>query len=247
MDQSETRNLRVVGHDNPNPFLQPIVFFSMAALPKTAGRASLRFGNEKVQWPERHGPSIFLPSVHGELSFYVLQGGERFLVRFSGRNYFGGTDADESIFLTEVTEEAFQMYLEHGDYGFYESLKPAELKVLEKEWPNAILKRQGDVFAFWCSEFGEDFKELGGYIFACAEEFKKRCIFETCTGDAIPFADTRHVINGGLLAVSTWNEAYAFGTVSAPDHRPLVLGDRPHRLFRATNLVRPRNGGCGDR
>mgnify|MGYP001599214359 CR=1 FL=1 len=256
MDQSEVLRLEKAVDDFA---LVPktLVFFSTAGLPKTAGKAELQFASGNfatLQAPQRVGPVVMFPSRAGELVYHALRGGYQFLVEVDGRAYFGGTDdSDESVFLVEVTKEATQAFSDDGEAGFYASLKPKELKKLEEGNPRGETRRQGDIFAFWCPAFG---KSLHSVVHDDIQEINNwygETVIKVVDSDSIQFQGTRHAVKGRAAHIS-WkakngaeaSDTYYVGEMHAPDHKPLVFGNRPHRLFQAANVVRPRPG-CGDR
>lgn len=251
MGASEGRCLKAVGvEENFHLIPRTRMFFSEEGLPATVGVAELSF-DEELRSPERDGCHIKFPSRMGKLVYHALRGGTQFLVEVGGQVYFGGTDDDGSVFLTEVTSAARDAFGESGEIGFYNSLKPEELKALEESNSQGVTKRQGDVFAFWCPTFG---KSIRGYVsdrlsWKRSSDDKKQTEFTVYDGAEYRFAETRHHVEGRVLVVKEGSDVLTLytGLLHAPDHKPLPLGDRPHVLFRTANLVRPRSGGCGDR
>jgi hypothetical protein len=249
MDQSEILRLEAAQEFALAPRTR--IFFSTEGLPERAGEAFLKWGNESVRAPRQIDKDILLPSQYGQVTFHSVRAETQFLVEFNKHFYFGGTDSDRNVFLTEVTNAAYEAFAGEGEQGFYESLKPAELQGLEERHPQGVTKRQGDIFVFWCPAYGKSIEAL---IRALMSETKYTNEFTVRShiGTTLAVLDTRHWIDGRSLIVDVKEDnlvrkgQYAVGTINAPNHEPLMLGKRPHRLLRAANLVRPRNG-CGDR
>lgn len=249
MDLSESRCLETEFGLQP----KTMVFFKPEGLPEKAGRAVLQFW-PGVAAPERDKELIKLPSRQGELVYHALRGGGQFLVEVGRHAYFGGTDDDESVFLVEVTKEALQAFADGSEREFYDSLKPKALKKLEEDNPHGETRRQGDIFAFWCPIFGKSASELVMEYTKELESWRGTTTVQVVDAVDIQFGTTRHYVNGRSIRI-TWederrasrdDETYYVGEMTAPDHKPLVFGKRPHLLFPAANVVRPRPG-CGDR
>lgn len=233
-----------------------LAFFTKDRLPQKAGIAELVF-SDAIRQPLREQNLIALPAREGELVYHHLKGGMQFLVEVAGHAYFGGTDDNPNdnpnVFLTEVTTDAIEIFRGGTEIDFFESLKPVELRELENADPSSVTRRQGDIFAFWSPAFGETVQTLIG------KTLKRQGVGHEITlyaemGVRLTYSTTRHTVCGRYIKVSvklksvdTVHEiGYFTGDLAAPDHKSLKLGNRPHRLFQATNLIHPRPG-CGDR
>lgn len=180
-----------------------------------------------------HPESIFLPLGNGKLLFISASGGYlgNLFVRFS----FCGKD--ESPFHVFVQDKAVAAYKEGGSERFFESLVPKFMKELRDrpDIPDSYV-RQGDWFAnrlpFSWREI-EQFVRLGRGKEFGIEEVKK----ESLDG-------TRHHFTGRLargVPIFGWKCTVLEGTISAPDHSPLVLSGGPHVIAQTANLTNPKS------
>jgi hypothetical protein len=224
--------------------------FEMSELPRTAGRAILKFGAEERMHLERDGKEITLPG-DPEMDFFPLMEGQQFLVRKnitdrdSGRYetavWFGGTD--ENPFLVRLDPQVFTTFSrftskQRGkqEEVFKESLKPTAIKALEIAFGVRAL-RQGDIFA--CPlPFKID--ALQGAALAL------RMGNVTINHDAekVSLFRTRHSITGTLGTFERHQNdrdrstVVGVGVLRAPDHQPLEL-KTPHILEQAEYLYEP--------
>src|SRR5258706_13034369 len=114
MDMSESRNLTVIPATDKFALVpRTMIFFSEDRLPEKVGKAELSFYSG-ISFPQREGKFIKLPSRQGQMVFHSLRGGNQFLIEVSGRNYFGGTDNDESILLSEVNGVTLSAFADAG-------------------------------------------------------------------------------------------------------------------------------------
>lgn len=211
--------------------------FEIGELPKKAGVAKLKFNNNGTtpEIPYRRGSTIKLPG-NSEVEYFSLMDGVQFLLRSTDKNkkplfWFGGTD--EQPFLVRLRQEPFLSFMNRGEEGLFNDLKPHVIKKLEKElkWST---KRQGDIFAIKLPYTWDDLKR-NSLIFSDraveAVEQKKINVF-----------DTRHNLNGLISRVSFYSSKYFIGegVLSAPDHAPLKI-EGPHLLAQTQGLYDPQN------
>ena len=197
-----------------------------------AGLATLRYA--EVKFPSRKGDVITLPDRGWDI-FQILPDFSQFLLLKSEaeesdsrytehrKAWFGGTD--EQPFLVELTENAD---LGDGASGawldvwkrdkFFEAIKPEIIGRFEKHYGKEKTLRQGDMFC---------------YPMPIQSWDKLLCVLETveCLHfmpykyylNAWPLYDTRHKFKGD---VAFWGDnIVGKGTISAPDHSPLVLNN----------------------
>ena len=217
-----------------------------SSIPRRLGLARLVLG-EGINVPERDGDVITLP-YDAEWEFFLLnhEGKEdQFILSNAraNRHWFGGTD--EKPFLVQVDANAVKCYCQFGplrDNHFYASLRWREVDELScgthRKW-----RRQGDIFAV---PLGVSWKTLMG-SFKLTTPNEHSMVDVGNNGDYNVF-ETRHVLSGQMLVSTSRVTIYgvgvvlvASGVVRAPDHRDLELGDMPHALYQAANLVNPAN------
>ena len=223
----------------------------MESLPERAGLARLNFVSKagdrvlKDQFGRsvlafRRDDTIFLIN-NPQAELFWLKNGNQFL--FVGPNFiwelgrsqiwFGGTD--EQPFLVNLEPEAYQAFLDHGEAGFYQALKPKIIKAIEEEF-GVSSKRQGDIFAV---PIGFSWQELSRLSLLVSEEklqpqpvslmslFGTRHRFSGQISYLEHLASLSHKLDErdtylgqGLKVVDTY---LAEGLVEAPDHSPLEL------------------------
>jgi hypothetical protein len=165
--------------------------------------------------------------------FYSIKDGQQFLFTLpdprhgdeNRRLFFGGTD--EMPFLVELELAALEGLI-GGEEAFFEGLKPSKLRNAERNLNNKT-KRQGDFFA------------VGPKVNAQWKNFFVRNLkgnkFSLSLVEDQPLLDTRHTFSG--LLASTEGYMVGEGTITAPDHEPLVLKG-PHVIIQAQYLMRPK-------
>lgn len=194
--------------------------FEMGTLPKKADLATIRFGYKGERNPPlRKGPNIILPDSP-ELEFFWIQEERQFLIRFLNINggfrvCFGGTD--EKPFLVDMGSSIFEIFKERGAEGFYDAIKPQDIKDFEKEL-GVTCKRQGDIFAV---PIPYSWQEMRRFLFLFnREKLKEKEVTSS------PVFGTRHKLTGTEISLGRWfsNPAVlANGVIEAPDHAPLKL------------------------
>lgn len=181
---------------------------------------------KKLHLPRRP-ESVFLPLGEGKLLFINMAG------QVSANRGYSFCGMDEAPFHSFVTSDAVEAYKEGGPEGFLESLVPSLMKMLRgrSDIPDGYA-RQGDWFAnqlpfSW--EEVERFVRLGRDREISAKEVKRE-----------PLNGTRHLFTGRIamdVPLFERNCMLVEGTISSPNHRPLVLSGAPHVIARAANLV----------
>jgi hypothetical protein len=197
---------------------------------------------QDVSVPERFGEDIFLPPVRNA-EFHLLNDGSQFLYRippvessrgyrYSGSLYFGGTD--ENVFLVQLEQRLYNLFIKDGEDRFYDALKPEPIKNVEEKW-KIVTKRQGDIFA---SPLPISWEEIEKVIYLYL--FKKPEVVEV---EEKTIFGTRHKITGPCienLQTKTYRPSYSIaeGLIEAPDHTPLEL-EGLHLLAQTNGLVDP--------
>jgi len=195
----------------------------MKKKPTKAGIAEINWVEDKSGYGDldirREGDKIYLPD-YPEHEFIPLQGGKQFLFRNRSltRFWFGGTD--ENSFLVRITSEAFASYKKSGAKAFYEFLKPATIRYLEKRFKRVKAKRQGDIWAFPIPVSWKTLDLLGDLLY----DFKY--IIPPKTKSNMVFG-TRHEIDGRYNdsedGLNDSPMAFVEGTLTSPNHKSLKL------------------------
>lgn len=196
-------------------------------LPTKAGIATIKWVSYG-KTPSIRDQEIRLPSeVNNE--FFALDGGNKFLFVNDGPDprefWFGGTDA-KSVFLVEVTEEAFEAFVDKGENGFFDHLKPDKIKELERVWKTQA-GRQGDIWYLKVSLSWTKFDSLVGLIDSESSESG------IVTG---PVFGTRHTLTGRCIERD--DLVIGSGVLEAPNH-PTVKLNGPHVLMQNDGLQEP--------
>lgn len=205
--------------------------------PTSAGKARLVFTKDVVV-PTLEDEVIRLPA-DPEAEFFPLKDGDQFLFRCSipperrGDSaqqsvWFGGTD-EQRPFSVRLHEDAFSAFIRGRERGFYNSLKPEVIRVMETRSRKA--KRQGDIFAVLFPLTWEELTTAQGLI--------ERSSLDIQEVDQAPVYNTRHRFTGRIVQSFYLKRSYSVilgcGVLTAPDHEPLKLGS-VHVLAQAANL-----------
>jgi len=167
---------------------------------------------------------------HTEMIF--LQDERQFLIFHDDRIWFGGTDA-RTVFLAELGEnrkDAWDTALDHGEEAFYRSLVPSIVFALEKAF-GCQRKRQGDMF--FCRLPAGTSMEVVAALIRLVAEVSGFTVSDACEQvHDYPLLGTSHRLTGtvffdDLLECRYFSFAVVTGTVSHPEHDPLVL-EGPH-------------------
>jgi len=224
-----------------------------SVLPTHAGPVELEF-SETLALPERplettQRQRIRLPK-HEEMQFHRLKGGQQFLVRYpqnqnlavnrfnsEPRTFFGGMD--ESPFITAIKDEAWNAHKEGGEEAFYDALIPETIKKLSQMFPNAPVRRQGDI---WSIPLPISWEELQPKWKARKPSRKRK--FSTHRQWTMTVLGTNHLLHGKYFSTEQLliggkifsRIALAEGTITAADHKPQAWTGSPHVLARTPHL-----------
>lgn len=199
--------------------------YGYGQLPQRAGEAKLEFARA-VGMPTRKEDLIQL-DFDPKFEFFPLKKGEQFLFVGIGV-WFGGTD--ENPFLVRLKDEVFSRFLLDGEEGFYDQLKPARIKLLEKR-TCTIAKRQGDFFAFPMLQGWKTFDIASNCIADSEFPGPKDCAAKKLFG-------TRHLLTGQAILLLHGTSCVAEGVLKAPDHEDLVM-EGVHYVSQANLLWSP--------
>jgi hypothetical protein len=214
-----------------------VKLFEMKTLPKTFSKAKIDY-DEGASAPRRNGDVIVFPhDGYTDLYPIGLQRQKQFILTRGPEAYwFGGTD--ENPFLVRINVNPVKAFLEGGvlrEACFYQSLRLREIGQMEQA-TRRHYKRQGDIFAVPLN--------IGWADLERCFRVSSRPLGIQSTDGAHLFG-TRHLLRGkvvdmGALKIfGVGTSLIALGTVVAPDHRDLVLGDKPHALYQTANLYEP--------
>jgi len=196
--------------------------FEMKELPQKAGMTLLEF--QACGLPCRRGNTITLPN-NPEHEFFPLKQGEQFLFRLNRTDYngktkydylFGGTE--HASFLVSLTPEPFEAFQRGGEAAFFNSLKPEVIKKCEELFGGNCL-RQGDIFAVPLPYTWDELNKMSRLSSG------KICQDSQTTNEKL--FGTRHVFVGICARFSVLGKSHFIGTgtLTAPDHPPLVLNN----------------------
>jgi len=189
---------------------------------------------------------------------HPLKDGEQCLAKMTFANghsfvFFG---KDENPFLTAVTREAFNAFLEGGEEAFFQSLKPLLIiKAEEKLGATAI--RQGDIWAVkvsddWNADLETNLNKLFNYrIHRKSENRERYSLYNTnhlfrgqlASAEKIEKAHKRTKIGKksgqrGLIEYERLTQFYiGTGTITAPDHAEKILDDGAYLICRTRNII----------
>ncbi|NTW22468.1 hypothetical protein HGA34_02900 [Candidatus Falkowbacteria bacterium] len=170
------------------------------------------------------------------------------------RYYLAGID--DGPFVTPISSKKFVAFQKDGEAAFYDSLKPAEIKLIESATANPA-RRQGDI---WAIKIGESWDNPGSEIPYAIQAVKSAKMFES-TGQWL--FESRHSLHGNLnrrviivyssepkksktsrpkFKVKSMAATLGSGLIKAPDHPPLDISDGVYVLARTS---RPRNFSPG--
>lgn len=202
--------------------------------PEQAGLAKLRIrcsNGSPGHQVRRSGNQIHI-HTGWDAKFHFLNHGQQFLLRGHFNRGpvsfcdFGGTD--ENPFVTIIDREAYHTFLESGEEAFYASLKPPNLKVMEKEFGVSSL-RQGDI---WAIKIPMDWKDV---VRASLLNFGYRPMRDS--GERHRVFNTRHELIGDYAPYGKWNRAIAQGILQQrPEHTDLDLSGGLYLLERTPFL-----------
>lgn len=212
----------------------------MKKLPQRAGLAKLNF-QEVERWDQVGRENDVITLARDPLAeLFLIKKGEQFIFCHGESVYFGGTD--EQPFFVQVKRDLLCALLRDGEQGFYDALKPEQVKRTEQTF-KVQAKRQGDIFAVPVPYSWEQISR--GFVMLTGEDGE---IYETEGKYKSPFRvfGTRHVLKGKCTSLNQMNNGsyygdnplYAEGVIEAPDHSPLKLKG-VHLLAQAEGLVRP--------
>lgn len=220
----------------------------MKELPKKAGIAELVwYAGEPAIGPCVKENQIFLAKSEGS-EFIELRDGSQFIFKTKeDRIYFCGTDG-QTAFVVRLKPWIMTHYAERGEEGFYDALKPKEIKVLERQH-KTIPVRQGNWWAIRLPYTWNDIKTI--YDMLTSWDFQ---IWKT--SERFEFGDfwkpgsyrlnnTRHVLHGMVAEINTGKNCgrscfIVEGVVEAPGYGPLQLIG-PHALFQSEFLMNPQD------
>jgi hypothetical protein len=223
-----------------------MILANLKRKPKKAGNAEIIFDPECFI-PSREGNVITLPS-NKKYSYFLLKGGMQFLFVDRGYNshsvtsqlnsfYWGGTD--EGVFFVEITLEAFKAFYNLGRFNqkvFYEYVKPSIIKEIQEKDPQAMVLRQGDIWAVRTNEM------TWTTLNFLNKTFKMIYFYENKSKKRIRVLNTSHIISGRYCVIDHDGEPYAFaeGILTSNDHAPLELKGL-HVLAQTTGLYDTNN------
>jgi len=144
--------------------------------------------------------------------------------------WFGGTD--ESPFLVRL-DTYLAVEFGKGVDKFFDAMVPDLIKQLEKRFGEKPRKRQGDIFMY---EMPYGLSEIRGLLSLSKREVIPEQKSETSV------SGTRHRFSGRFFRSSllgTQGTIIGQGTLSAPDHEPVVL-NKPYALAQARGLFNPK-------
>jgi hypothetical protein len=188
-------------------------------------------GDQHVSLPYRIGTNIVLPVPFRELRMITLLDGTQFVVTHDENDgtFYGGVDEGQP-FLVQIDDDLWFTLECEGEGDFLEALKPAILHTLEEHLGTAVTRRQGDVYTI---PLPLNWSAIG----------------KTESGEH-RVGETRHTVNG------TWAEVadlatglsgddgpieisglIAAGTLTAPDHAAIELGEEPHLVVPSDAIV----------
>ena len=209
--------------------------FEMNRLPRKAGAAVLEWSDfREVRSPVRNEEVISLPD-NPDNEFFWLDGKEQFLVQSYNATYFGGTD--EQPFLVQLDPKAFDAFAQGRTKGFYEALKPPQIRELETRFDPMLTRRQGDIFAFPVSRSVAEPAEQWQMI---DQRLKEGYNISLAEGRWAMF-QTRHVLTGRQITMQAKDGARSItyeGELTAPDHAVQELVG-PHTVMQAALLYDP--------
>jgi hypothetical protein len=220
-----------------------------------------QIGDYKVSYGNVFMPRVSLANNEIELprgcKLYPLKGGQNYIVsteHYANKaTYFFGLD--EGLFFTRLSQRSIQPFLQSGEEAFYESLKPWIIREFSQRTTDPP-KRQGDIWAIRIADNWDTISQevLGYPTSPCKEKSGRFNLF-----------NTRHVLDGFMAAawittsqkparrfkkgkaVMKMKGAYVvfgIGTVAAPNHAPMILGDGIYALAQSVGII-PTHFGSG--
>jgi hypothetical protein len=179
------------------------------------------------------------------MRFYPLKGGEQFLLHYpqawgGGDAFFGGMD--ESPFITPLMTPALVAHAIGGEIGFFEALTPAPIKRLKAKFPDACIRRQGDI---WSIKLPWSWDELLTVHYKQSERKKNKIRFPHHKSRTAEVLGTEHKLTGkyypvGILMIDgaeIHSVSVGEGTLRARDHADQVLEDGPYAFARTPLLL----------
>lgn len=170
------------------------------------------------------------------------------------RYYLAGID--DGPFVTPISSKKFVAFQKEGEAAFYDSLKPAEIKLIEQVTTNPV-RRQGDI---WAIKVGESWARPGSDIPYAIQSAKDSHVFKS-TGQWL--FESRHSLHGDMnrqviiayssepkrsktgrpkFKVKSMAAMLGSGLIKAPDHPTLDISDGVYVIARTS---RPRNFSPG--
>lgn len=225
-------------------------------LPSRAGIAQIFW---RGRFPQRQEKMIEMPE-EGLTKIHALKGGELCLANYGqpvNCTVLFGTDADKSIFLTGVTDSAYEKFKHGGEETFFDYLKPQIIKELQAMGFGPT-HRQGDIWLIkvsdkWSQALATELFSLPVVPVRRPASMKGRRILETrhrLTGETVNvYVATniiRHKKHKNKRIVNTKRYVLVTGMITAPDHPLFDASDGIYAAARTENitgLVPPRNGG----
>lgn len=202
-----------------------------------AGKAIIQY-SDKTKVPYRDKDTITIPVSDIEL-YQLDENFNQFLILGEAqvpgnRNYsttyrawFGGTD--ENPFLVELSQRDW--LTSWREDKFYDEIKPVVITKMEEQFGNnkGESKRQGDIFAYRLPQFMQKLEAIEAIMLISGQTTNVYTDFK--------LFETRHIIKGEL-AIHYRPNLIGRGTITAPDHKPLVLKEW-HILSQTRNLHDP--------
>jgi hypothetical protein len=219
---------------------------NITELPQKAGPVTLNFveGLETARREQEGGKFINGLSIpfRPDATFHPLKGGEQFLVRYpetettGAKTLFAGMD--ESAFITGVTRWAWAAFCSGGEKGFFESLKPPLVREISQAFPQATVRRQGDIWSIAMPRPSHQ------YLMDKVDLGYRRKFRRFLRGDGshgtFTVLNTNHVLEGrflqGVRLNRFRNTALGVGVLTAPDHAPQELLEMVHLFGRTPNI-----------
>lgn len=217
--------------------------------PTTAGPATLVYSLQPGQLPtaDREQAIIHLPE---DLSWTVaILGGAAHLFDLPGTRaqYMAGYDGT-GVYASPLARhiKLQSMVTAEAEQAFLNSLRPSKLVAYTQQFKLQMV-RQGD---FWVAPVATDGPGLGHWLSHLQRHDFGRYVAREVSNR--PLFGTRHTMTGirytprrprhaGLQLRGQWVEAFE-GTLSAPDHDPIVV-NRPHIAIITDAFLRTRDGG----
>jgi hypothetical protein len=188
---------------------------------------------EELEFPIRDGMQMHLLADGVQmLVFYPVFGWQQ-----EPAVFFAGMD--ESPFLTRLVSRAHRVLEEEGEKPFYDALQPASIKRAKKKFPDALARRQGDIWGIpvpfsWYVLTPRGANERAQWLEHLSPSTPKS-VLRTNHRIQGKYGPLRRKWVGDLLFEKV---GVGEGVITAPDHAPQDWKGNPHIIDR-TDMLHP--------